>query len=308
MSALVTNAPGMAAGAARTATDETSSTALMRVTSARAVMRQKGRTFWLASRLLPAGLLDDVAVLYAFCRAVDDAVDEATSDAAAAAQAERLARELEGDAPRPEVAAFLDLAARRGLDLRFARELVAGVSSDVGSVRLESDAQLLRYAYLVAGTVGGLMVRLLGANDERALAPALELGIAMQLTNICRDVAEDAGRDRVYLPGERLVDAGLSFDDVLRGGADRSRLAKVIREVLSEADRHYEAARAGLRFLPWRARMAVAVAARLYRQIGVRLLAAQQGDPFAGRVVVPWQQKLRLAVSALFDLAQARSA
>lgn len=274
------------------------------VTSARALMRNKGRTFWLASRLLPGGLLDEVAVVYAFCRVADDAVDEAGSEAMARAASQRLARELEGEAPRPEVAAFLALAARRGLDLQFARELLVGVVFDVGPVRVASDAQLLHYAYLVAGTVGGLMVRLLGATDPRARTPAVELGIAMQLTNICRDVAEDARRDRVYLPTSRLREAGLEAGAVLDGSADRERLAMVVRDVLDEADRHYALARAGLRFLPWRARLAVAVAARLYRQIGVRLVQALGADPFRGRAVVPWHQKLRLALAALADLAR----
>lgn len=304
MSALASTAPRLSVRTAASSPQPT--TALVPVERARAVMRSKGRTFWLASRMLPGGLLDDVAVLYAFCRTVDDAVDEAASHEEARAESVRLARELEGVAPRPEVAAFLELAARRGLDVRYARELVVGVTSDVGAVRVHSDAQLLRYAYLVAGTVGGLMVRLLGATDARARAPAVELGIAMQLTNICRDVADDALRDRVYLPGARLAAAGLSFPEVLAGRAERARLAVVIDGVLAEADRHYALATAGLQYLPWRARLAVAVAARLYRQIGVRLLHTQRGDPFAGRVVVPWHQKLRLAVAALIDVARRR--
>lgn len=275
--------------------------------TARALLRAKGRTFWLASRLLPPRLRDEVAVLYAFCRVVDDAVDEAPSPAVAGEAALQLARELEGESPRPEVAAFRALAAQRGLELRFARELLDGVRSDLGRVRIEDDAGLLRYAYLVAGTVGAMMERLLGATDERARAAAIELGIALQLTNICRDVREDAGRDRVYLPATRLRAAGLDPDLVARGEVEGERLAPVVREVLALADEHYRAARAGFAFLPWRARAAVAVAARLYRQIGVRLLARQGADPLRGRVVVPALQKLGLAVVELLRLARGAS-
>lgn len=283
-------------------------TPLAATPSPRALLRAKGRTFWLASRLLPGALLDDVVVLYAFCRVVDDAIDEAPSPSAARDHAELLARELEGEAPRPEVAAFRELAARRGLDLRYARELLEGVSSDVGRVRVEDDAGLSRYAYLVAGTVGAMMGQLLGATDARARAAAVELGIAMQLTNICRDVLEDAARDRVYLPAARLRAAGLDPEELVCGVVDRERLAQVVREVLALADRHYQAARAGYAFLPWRARATVAVAARLYRQIGVTLLERQGADPLRGRVVVPTPEKLRLAVAELLRLASAAAA
>lgn len=271
--------------------------------TARALLRAKGRTFWLASHLLPAGLQDEVAVLYAFCRVVDDAVDEAESPAAAREAAVRLARELEGESPRPEVAAFRELAHRRGLELRFARELLEGVTSDLGPVRIDDDAGLLRYAYLVAGTVGGMMERLLGSTDPGARATAIELGIAMQLTNICRDVREDALRDRVYLPASMLRAHGVDPDAVARGEVEGARLAPVVSEVLALADRHYRAARAGYRALPWRARAAVAVAARLYRQIGVNLVARQGADPLRGRVVVPTLQKLGLAALELLRLA-----
>lgn len=275
--------------------------------SARALLRAKGRTFWLAAKLLPAGLKDEVAVLYAFCRVVDDAVDEAENPAAAREAALCLARELEGEAPRPEVATFRELAVRRGLELRCARELLQGVTSDLGPVRVADDAGLLRYAYLVAGTVGAMMERLLGSTDPGARATAIELGIAMQLTNICRDVREDAVRDRVYLPASRLRAHGVDPDAVARGEVEGARLAPVVREVLALADRHYHAARAGYRFLPWRARAAVAVAARLYRQIGVNLGARQGADPLRGRVVVPTLQKLGLAALELLRLARGPS-
>ncbi len=124
----------------------------------------------------------------------------------------------------------------------------------------------------------------------------------MQLTNICSDVLEDAGRDRVYLPAARLRAAGLHPEELVRGDVDRARLARVVREVLALADRRYQAARAGYAFLPWRARATVAVAARLYRQIGVRLIERQGADPLRGRVVVPTLEKLRLAVAELLRL------
>ena len=169
--------------------------------ASRAVFAAKARTFHWSARLLPADRRDDAAVVYAFCRLVDDTADEAPTAAVAAAALDRLAAELEGRAePRPLVAAFLDTAARRGLPLDAARELLAGVRSDLGVVRIADDDALLVYCYRVASTVGLLMCGVLGVRERDALPFAVDLGVAMQLTNICRDVAEDAGRGRVYLP------------------------------------------------------------------------------------------------------------
>lgn len=268
-----------------------------------AVMKRNGRTFWLASRLLSAPVARDTAVLYAFCRYADDAIDEASTAADARRQSVLLAAELNGEAAaRPSVAAFLALTASKNIDVRYAHELTAGIASDLGPVRVCDDEQLIHYGYLVAGTVGAMMLPILSVTDPRALEPATHLGIAMQLTNICRDVAEDAARDRVYLPESRLRAAGLSHSDILAGTADRAQLAIVVRDTLALADRYYASARHGLCYLPLRARLTVAIAGEMYRAIGVRLLRRQAADPFAGRVVVPLQQKFFYAGRALLNL------
>lgn len=269
----------------------------------RAALARKAKTFSFAALFLSRPVVDDAAVLYAFCREADDAVDDAPDPRTAQQNAEALAAELEGTrAPRPAVRALLRLADRTSLDLVYARALVGGCASDAGPVRLDDDAALLRYAWAVAGTVGGMMCPLLGVTDPRALPAALELGIAMQLTNICRDVKEDAARDRVYLPAARLRAWGVEPDDVVHGAAPREAVAAVVREVLALAEEHYARADAGLRYIPPRQRLAILVAARLYRAIGRRLLARHGGDALHGRTVVPgWWKALR-ALGAVVEL------
>jgi phytoene synthase len=241
--------------------------------------------------------------LYAFCRDADDAIDEARTVADARRESSALAAELAGAAPpRPSVAELLALARAKDICLRYARDLIAGVASDVGPVRVVDDADLVRYGYHVAGTVGAMMLPILGATDARALAPAIDLGVAMQITNICRDVAEDARRDRVYLPESRLRAAGLSAADILAGTADRARLASVIRDLLALADRSYASAARGLPDLPLRARLTVAVAGAMYRGIGDRLVQTQGADPFLGRAIVPLRAKFFYAVRAVLHV------
>ncbi len=267
--------------------------------SSRATLARKARTFHFAAHLLPASVRDDAAVVYAFCRRVDDAADEATDPDTAARALDRLDAELRGDVPPgPLVAAFRETAARCDLPLDSAHELIVGVRSDLGEVRIEDDAELLRYCYRVAATVGLMMCGVLGVRCRDALPHAVDLGIAMQLTNIARDVAEDAANERIYLPAARLRAAGVDPAALLAGTADPRRGAAVVGDLLALADRYYRSADAGMRDIPWRPRQAILVASRTYRAIGVEL-RRRACDTLAGRTVVGWPGKLLWGSRAL---------
>lgn len=266
-------------------------------------MRIHGRTFHLASRLLGAEHADNAARLYSFCREVDDIADDAGGDPAAVAAARARLGRLRSDVVAgtdgdPSVTDLLHLCRDTGADPAHAALLIDGVLSDLGRVAIADQPQLLRYAYSVAGIVGLMMVDVLGAVDRRAAGPfAIDLGIAMQLTNIARDVREDALRGRRYLPAEwvgdltpeQIVRADPATREVLRAGSAR---------LLTLAERHYASAREGLAHLPRRPRATVLVAAQVYRQIGVRL--ARDGHRvWAGRTVVPASARARVAAGAL---------
>jgi phytoene synthase len=264
-----------------------------------AVFRHKARTFWWASRLLPPSVRDDAATVYAFCRMVDDMGDEADDPSAAELALEVLSNEVEGRTqPRPIVAELRAAAERLALPMDAAAELIAGVRGDLGLVRMADDADLVRYCYRVASTVGLMMCGVLGVRCREALPHAIDLGIAMQLTNICRDVAEDAARGRVYLPADRLRSAGIDPEDVVRRKADPERVSHVVRSVLALADRYYRSADGGMRDIPWRFRPAILVASRTYRAIGVRL-RRRRPHAAAVRTVVPWPQKLAWSAAAV---------
>ncbi len=276
------------------------------VVGARAVLRTHAKSFRFAGFFLPKAQLDAAAVVYAFCRAVDDAIDEAPTPDDARREAQALSDELEGRArPRPVVKDFLAVAARIGLDVGFARGLVEGVAFDANTrVRVKDDAGLLRYCYLVAGTVGGMMCAVLGVKDPRALAHAIDLGVGMQLTNISRDVLEDAQRDRVYVPADRLGNAGVADPDALPGAiaagdVNAGAVAVVVGDLLALADRYYASADDGMRFIPWRSRFAIVVASRVYGAIGHKL--RRRGcNPLLGRTSTSLPEKLwRAALATL---------
>jgi phytoene synthase len=271
---------------------------------ARAEIARGSKSFALASKLLDARTRDQTAVVYAFCRRADDAVDEVAPIEQPAAIV-RLQGELSaiyrGAAPDPVLAAFNHIAWERSIPRHYPAELIAGMAMDAAGTRYHDLTTLHRYCFRVASTVGLMMCHVFGVRDDDALVPAAQLGIAMQLTNICRDVAEDWSRGRLYLPDDLLARHGAGGLAAELGRplprAARIPLAGAVRELLALADRHYRAADRGIPALPWRAAIAVRAARRIYAAIGDRIREAHC-DVFAGRAIVPRNAKLKLAARA----------
>ncbi|MGK5020254.1 phytoene/squalene synthase family protein [Janthinobacterium lividum] len=270
--------------------------------NAGAALRSKGRSFYWAGHLLGRVHAARATRLYGFCRHVDDLADEATSVEDAQRALALLSTEIAaGISDDPATRDVLGLMAECAIEPALMLELIRGVASDLEPVRVEDDAALLRYCYRVAGTVGLMMCQVLGVRDEAALRHALDLGIAMQLTNICRDVSEDAGAGRRYLPASRigalapqqLIAPALSLQPLLR---------RCVADLLDQADIYYQSGQQGLPYLPLRARGAILVAARLYQAIGVRLRRSDHAF-WEGRAVVPGRSKAALTLHALLTAA-----
>lgn len=234
------------------------------------------RGFWLIPEAIPPLARDDVALLYAFCRRLDDAVDEEPDRARAAQALTRFAAELHGAAPaRPLVAAFVAGAARTGLPLACADHLLTGMAADLGPVRMPDDRALLRYAYRVSAAVGLMLAPLLGVFDRAGLQRVVDLGLALQLSNILIGVRGDAERDRVYLPQTRLSALGASAEQVLFDPGDR-RFLPALAGLSALADRYYASAEAGAAHIPLRYRHGVVLLGRLYGALGRRAASGRE--------------------------------
>jgi phytoene synthase len=268
------------------------------VLAARLTLRRKARSFWLASVFLPGRARDDLALVYAFCREVDDAVDEADDPRAGAERLSQLRAELLGHAaPRPLVAAFRAAVGRLRIPLGAVLTLMDGVGGDTGPVRVADDDELLRYCYQVGSTVGLMLCAVLGVR-RCGWVHAVDLGIAMQLTNIVRDVVEDVAHGRVYLPATRLQAAGTTTDALLAGCADPAAVSTVLTGLLDLADGYYASGERGMRDIPPLYRPAMLTASRVYGAIGQR--ARRPGhSPLRGRVVVPAGEKAARVLQAL---------
>ena len=191
--------------------------------AARAITREHARTFYFASHVLGPSVQRDAYAVYACCRSIDDAVDRA------AARGEKVRPEVAGQileraygaggdrAGEEWMPAFRDTADRKKIRRKWFEDLAAGVASDAGPVDLQTWQELDLYCYRVAGTVGLMMMRVFGLEDEGAEPRALDLGRGMQLTNILRDVAEDAAAGRIYLPAEERREFGVDREALLQG-------------------------------------------------------------------------------------------
>lgn len=232
------------------------------VIQASQVLQHHSRSFSLAVRFLPARLRGNVTALYAWCRSVDDAVDQVSDPKLAEKTLDVLEEDLQrcvaGESTQHPASAWIQpLLTQRQIEARHAQELIEGMRMDLRYARVDNDAELERYCYHAAGTVGLMMTRLMGVRDRRVDHYAESLGIAMQLTNIARDVLEDAQRGRSYLPG---------IPDPLT--SDPASVKEAVMHLLNTAEQRYCTAAKGLKYLPRDCRLGIRLALAFYREIG----------------------------------------
>ena len=272
----------------------------------REILFQNGKSFWFASLFLSKKSTRDAVILYAFCRLLDDWADSG-GDAGPKKlndlidlfnrsvgkennlSGQVLSLKSFSQSEKELTVEFLNLR----LSIPILLQLLKGLQKDTERALVEEKSQLIVYAYRVAGTVGLFMAQILGAESDKAKYHAVDLGIAMQLTNVCRDVLEDARMGRRYLPN--------SFLPSLTATADietREKIKDCIRETLILADEYYESGVQGIHHLPKRSRFAVYMMSKIYRHIGVSIL--NNGISWwEGRVYVSTSKKIFLTFSAL---------
>jgi phytoene synthase len=241
-----------------------------------AAIRHGSLSFHAASRLLPAHVRDPALALYAFCRLADDAVDLQPEKASAVLRLhERLDLAYAGK-PRnsPADRAFAAIIEDYDMPRALPEALLEGLAWDAMEQRYASLSELRAYAARVASAVGAMMCVLMRVRDRNALARACDLGVAMQLTNIARDVGEDAREGRLYLPTEWMEDAGLSPEAFLESPHPTPVVAQVVKRLLHEADDLYARSEAGIAALPLSCRPGIFAARHIYAGIGGRLRRA----------------------------------
>ena len=264
--------------------------------SPKATLAHHGKSFYWASLFLGDKLANRAAQLYLFCRFVDDLADgdlphrkESLKDIRARLDGSTLPA-------GPEVEAFIKLAIANNIPLIAARELMDGMLKDQQPTAVLNEKELLRYCHAVAGTVGLMMCRVLNCVQARADSFAIDLGIAMQLTNISRDVLEDAKMGRRYIPASWI---DLPASTIAEANVtNHQAVAEAVKRLLDLAETYYKSALLGIQLLPFRSRFSITVALRVYREIG-HSLQRQNLPWWQGRVFINKRQKILLSLRSL---------
>ncbi len=269
------------------------------------IMQVGSKSFSLAATLFTRELRVGARMLYAWCRYCDDRVDIAADPEAKRERVEEIFRQTEsalnGEVQNETIfQAFQLVAHKYNIPSVYALDLIRGMEMDIEDRAYENFSDLELYCYHVAGVVGLMMVYIMGISHEKALSNAVDLGIAMQLTNISRDVLDDAELGRCYLPQVWLDEEGIKRSEIANP-ENRGKVAKVVCRLLDRTEYFYRSGKQGLKFLPFRAAVAVAVAANVYREISC-LVLLRGANAWDRRAVVSKPKKLWLTILGIFQV------
>lgn len=273
----------------------------------RRMIQTGSKSFSTASLLLPLAVREAAYALYAFCRLSDDMVDvEGGSLDAIARLRARLERAYAGRPADSSVdRAFADVIAYYALPRALPEALIEGLEWDVNGVVCEELGDVYAYAARVAGAVGAMMAIMMGTREPRTVSRACDLGVAMQLTNIARDVGEDARNGRIYLPRAWLRGGGIDPDAWLKSPSWNQAVGAAVERLLQDADRLYVRAESGIGGLPLACRPGIFAARHIYRAIGEEV-ARNNFDSVNSRACVPGARKAWLLAVALARAARPR--
>jgi len=271
---------------------------------ARLVTANYSKSFYISARMLPTERRWATFALYGFCRYTDNLIDNPRqrSQEDLMDEVDFMKREIErayrtGESEHPVLQPFIAVAKKYGIPKKYPLELLKGVQMDMNKNRYQTFDELYLFAYRVAGVVGLMMTHVLGYKDEAAFKYAEKLGIAMQLTNILRDVKEDKNMDRIYLPQEDMRRFGVTEEDIFSEKMNL-KMHKLMRFQIKRAHGYYELADKGIPMLERKAQFAIYASSKIYRGI-LRKIEAQEMNPFIGRVFVSQLKKVGILFQEL---------
>ena len=230
-------------------------------------LKRDGKSFYWASFFLPKNSKKNAGILYSICRYFDDIADKTNEDKTNYLQDS--IKEIKNNRSN-KVNIFLQ---KNKINNSILIDLIEGLIFDQRNIRIQNKEELIRYSYHVAGTVGLMMSKIIGVKDEKAARSAIDLGIGMQLTNIARDVYEDSLMNRIYLPSNWIPDTtlyNLSNSDSTTLEQDE-KISKAIHRLINLSEEFYNNGFAGLKYIPFSARLGIFIGANVYRGIGIKI-------------------------------------
>ncbi len=257
-------------------------------------LKKEGKSFYWASFFLPKKLRYNVATLYSICRYCDNIADNDDKDRS------KQLNSFINDIKQNKNTKINNFFSENKIKISIFDDLIQGLILDQSLIRIQNERDLIMYSYKVAGTVGLMMSKIIGIKNPESTSSAIDLGIAMQMTNIARDVCEDAQMKRIYLPYEWIPNIDL---DILDGQKDlniqqNELISNVIHRLIDLSEKFYKNGFSGLKYIPLKKRLAVFIAANIYRGIGIKI--KKQGKIFLKeRIYLNSLEKLLISIKSI---------
>ena len=257
-------------------------------------LKKEGKSFYWASFFLPRSTKINAGILYSICRYFDDIADKYKED-----QTNYLKNSIEEIKKNKnnKVNVFLQ---KNKINNSIFIDLIEGLILDQKKIRIQNKEELIIYSYHVAGTVGLMMSKIIGVNNEKSAKSAIDLGIGMQLTNIARDVYEDSKIKRIYLPANWIPNISLeNLSNLHKKSSEKDqKISNAIHKVINLSDKFYENGFAGLKYVPLSTRLGIFVAANIYRGIGIKI-KSNKNKYFRERVYLNLLEKSLITIKSI---------
>tara|TARA_B100000989_G_C19527010_1_gene467475 strand:+ start:525 stop:1457 length:933 start_codon:yes stop_codon:yes gene_type:complete len=266
-------------------------------------IKKRAKTFFWASLFFSKSQQKDISILYSFCRYVDDITDtHEFTKIEAKKKLESVKKDLKSfKSKNPLINNFIQLKNKKKIDLNHALELINGAKKDLTDVNLKNIDELIIYSYQVAGTVGLMMCSLMNITEKKLLPHAIELGIAMQFTNISRDVKEDLEMKRIYLPNSFRSFNFSSYKELLYNKEKKKLMITDTLKLINYSNKIYESSMNGILKLPFKYKLPILIASRLYQNIGFIILKKSK-ELLRKRIYVSGIKKIYITFSCIFFL------
>jgi len=276
----------------------------MKINDKNLTLKYRAKTFYFASVFLPRKVKKDIENLYIFCRYLDDLGDDLNLSKVESFKKLRIIKDQikKKKSTFPAVRNFINIMIKHKINKSVPIELIKGIEYDLrGKVNVKTSEQLIKYCYQVAGTVGFMFCKIINVSDQKMILGGIQLGIAMQLTNISRDVAEDLKMNRIYIPKSMRNYKDNDKEKILSNSNIKMRISKDLLVLLKLADLFYENAWRSIYILKKKYGIPISIAAELYRRIGKKI-EYKKGNIWKERIYVNFFEKVLFSFKAIYKL------
>jgi len=260
-------------------------------------LKNHGKSFYWAGKFLKKEILEDCSILYAFCRVVDNLVDEKSNSKN---NLKKFTQEYKKkNSKNLVINKFKKIESKYRIPKKYILDLFYGVSLDTKNVKIKTTNELLKYSYYVAGTVGAMMAYIFNTTNSKAVKHAIDLGIAMQLTNISRDVVKDAHLKRLYLPKSFLKE-DITPEDIINNNFNKKYLFFAIKKLIYLADRYYINGNRGIKFLPKTIKFPIFLASLMYQGISKKIINYDEDEYFSKHTYLNVFEKIIMTIKTFY--------